>query len=423
MTNQEEVEKYLDGPCKYLKITRRIEFLMTFLVMHITGYRCIYEYEKSYPNVRSIGFSVFGAGKARSILKSISNSMLSWKLLLLQRAIVEKSCPELTKDKKKIKVKGEKVIEETLDIDGFSVVSFSDKREGSLLGHHRRYRGKPTLQSSVAFIGKIFVDIKLFAGNVNVCVHFQKAVKRVRSLGYAFSAVRADTAYGKVENLLFLEKLSLSYVLGIRTSLISLKKAKTKFKKLAAKRSAKIVHIDKGSAILDLGLINVASARNEPVYRRVVLCRRIHRKKKKGKWKIKTYFYALVTDLEWSPRKIFTFYHQRQNIENALKEAQHHYFFAKLCSHTSIKANELWMVTKVFAMTMAKIFAYCILPTRFQTMYLRSIIRKFFANSIHYVLNFQVHLTPKCKHLWHIRRIFAKISQNDINSQAFVIAA
>lgn len=227
-----------------------------------------------------------------------------------------------------------------------------------------------------------------------------------------------------MENLLFLEKLSLSYVLGIKTSLISLKKGKILFKKLARNASPKIIHITKGSAMLDLGFINVAAAKHEPVLRRVVLCRRIHRKRKKNdKWKIKTYFYALVTDFDWSPRKIFAFYHQRQNIENAFKEIQHHYGFAKLCSHSSLKVNEFWMITKIFAMTMAKIFAFNILSKRFRTMYLRTIIQEFFSNSICHASDFKVHLAPKCKHLWHIRRIFVKITKNEFNSKPFTLVA
>lgn len=194
--NKKEIEKYLLGPCKHIKVINVMELVMTFCLVHIAGYRCIYQYGKSYQNIVPFGFSIFGAGKIRNIFGMISSSMLSWKLLLLQRVIVKKNCAELLNDRKQITQKGENNPLQTLDIDGISFVSFSDKREGSMLGYHRRYKGKPTLQGSASYIGKIFVDFKLFAGNVNVCIYFQKAIKRAMSMGYKFSVVRADTIYG-----------------------------------------------------------------------------------------------------------------------------------------------------------------------------------------------------------------------------------
>jgi hypothetical protein len=358
-------------------------------------------------------FSLYGAGKLRGLLCLLPGSMITWKLLLLQRYLVVRHCPQLLTEKPsrlvaKIAPKG------ILDIDGYSIVSYSKTREGSKLGHHKRRKGKPTLQGSGSFLGNIFIDFKLFAGNINVCTFFKKAVKRARSMGYPFSLVRADTIYGNAKNLLFLEKLSLHYIMGINSSLIAIREGIRRFEKLAKQRSCKIVHLAKGSAILHLGKINVAKASEKPLYRFVVLCRRIHRRRKKGRLKIKRYYYAIVTDLPLTERQIFRLYHQRQKIENGFKELRYHYAFHKLTnqSRKSMKANELWMISKIFSMTMAKIFAHNVLPVRFKNMRLRTLIRQLFATTIFSVQGWKVYLLPKPKRLWHLKRISKKLGQN-----------
>jgi hypothetical protein len=153
----------------------------------------------------------------------------------------------------------------------------------------------PLLQLSATFLGNIFIDGKLFPGQTNVATFFQKSIKRAISLGYCFTVVRADAAYGIIQYLLFLEKLSLSYVMGISTNLKALKEGKKLFVQLSRKRFSKIIHVKKGIALLDLGVVNVTPANaKKKELRRVILCRRIHRRKKKGKkgektrWVIKT---------------------------------------------------------------------------------------------------------------------------------------
>jgi len=391
--------------------------VMSLMVMHIAGIHCMSHYQGHYQQILRMVDSIFplyGAGKLRLMLSTLSGSMLSWKLLLLQRYLVMRHCPELQEEKPSpflSKVAPDGIV----DIDGISFVSYSNQREGSKVGHHSRRRGKPTLQGSGTFLGNIFIDFKLFFGNVNVSVHFQKAIKRIRSMGYKFSIVRADTIYGNAKNLRFLEKLFLHYIMGINISLLAIQEGIKLFGKLAKVNSKKIVHIGKGSAILYLGKINVAKASEKPMYRFVVLCRRIQRKRKKGKLKVKTYYYAIVTDLPLTARQIFRLYHQRQKIENGFKELRYHYAFGKLVSQkkkNSLKANELWMISKIFAMTMAKMFAYNLLPKRYKSLRLKTLIRRLFANTIFSVQGEKVHLLTKPKRLWHFKRIISKLGQN-----------
>ncbi len=402
------INKYLKSPCKLINVSIPLTFIMTLLMIHTVGFEYISHYQKFYAECVSVingNFTIYCADMLRKILMLVPGSMITWKFFLLQRRLVDQHAPSLC-DSKHGKV---------LDIDGLSLVSYSRKREGSDFGHSRKFKGRPLLQVSGSFIGKIFIDCKLFSGNTNTSTFFKKAVKRAFSLGYSFTIVRADALYGIAENLLFSEKLSLLYAIGISTSLKALKKGKKLFKKLAKKKSYKIIHIKKGNAIMDLGLVNVAKQYTKPVLRRVILCRRIHRRKKNGNWKIKTYFHAIVTNLDWTPRAVYRFYMQRQVIENGFKELRYHFNINKFCKNgkTSLKANELWIASKMFAMTMYKIFAETILSKRLRNKRIRTLLRELFENTISRIQNQKVVLRRNPKHLWHLKRMFTKLQQNN----------
>jgi hypothetical protein len=345
----------------------------------------------------------------------VPGSMITWKLFLLQRRLVDQYAPQLYEGK----------YGDVLDIDGMAMVSYSKDREGSDFGHSKKFKGRRLLQLSGSFIGKIFIDCKLFAGFVNTSVFFKKAVKRAISLGIRFAAVRADALYGNVKNLLFLEKLSLLYAIGISSKLKAIKEAKKTFEQLARKGSSKIIHLAKGTAIMSLGLVNVANAKEKAVTRHVILCRRIHRRKKHGHWKIKKYFYAIVSNLDWTPRQIYKFYMNRQVIENGFKELRYHYAVNNFCKNgeQSLKANELWIASKIFAMTMYKIFTYTMLSKRLKTKRRKTLLRDLFENTIFYVQKQKVVLRRRPQCLWHLKRIMNKLEQNKFLTKTYKIAA
>jgi hypothetical protein len=186
--------------------------------------------------------------------------MLTWKLFLLQRRLVREHAPQLYEGK----------YGDVLDIDGMALVSYTQDREGSDFGHSKKFKGRRLLQLSASFIGNVFVDCKLFPGFVNTATFFKKALKRAISLGIRFVAVRADALYGNAENLLFVEKLSLWYAIGISTKLKAINEGKKRFNELARKGSSKIIHVKKGIAIMSLGLVNIANSHEPEVLRPVL---------------------------------------------------------------------------------------------------------------------------------------------------------
>jgi len=123
--------------------------------------------------------------------------------------------------------------------------SSSSEKEGAEIGFNKKSKGKACFQLAASFIGRLFVDIKLFPGDTNPKNFFQKAVKRVISLGLPFEIVRADSAYLTIENLLFLTKLSLCYAIGTSANFSVVKTGIESFTKLARRNSSDIRHFRK----------------------------------------------------------------------------------------------------------------------------------------------------------------------------------
>jgi hypothetical protein len=111
-------------------------------------------------------------------------------------------------------------------------------------------------------------------------------------------AVRGDSAYYSQENLRFLHTLSLGYTLGAPVTVNAVKEGKRLFQQKARKKHPAIVSLAKGVSALDVGSVPLAPG----LRTRLILIRRITRRKerKTGKWRVRTYFYALVTSFPWS---------------------------------------------------------------------------------------------------------------------------
>ncbi len=256
--------------------------LFSCLVQPLMGIEFLSHYQEQYAELHEYygeQFPLYGAGKLRTVLHRITNSMLSWKLLLLQARIIRQRCPELLDV-------GKRAMGRVLDLDVTTVLSFASKREGAEPGFNRRYKGKPCFQRSASYIGKLFVDGKLFAGLCNPKDFFQRAVKRVIAMGYGIAIVRADSAYLTIANIIFLLNRSLGFAIGAPGTFNVVKEGKARFKSLARRKHCSIIPLAKGVSGLDLGLVSFAPG----VDVRLVIVRRITRRKhrKTGQWVMKT---------------------------------------------------------------------------------------------------------------------------------------
>ena len=250
-----------------INIPRRL--LISILIQPIIGIEYQSHYQELYPELKkyfSTYFQLYCPAKIMSFVNMISNSMVTWKILLFQAKLVKANCPQLLHSPKG----------EVLDIDVSTLKSCSSKKEGAEIGFNKKSKGKPCFQLSASFIGRIFVDLKLFAGHCNPKVHFQKAVKRAKSLGLSFEIVRADSAYLTLENLLFLVGLSLGYAIGAPGTFSAVKKGIRSFKILAREKSPSIIPTaTKGVALLDLGWVTLSGG----IQTRLIIIRRISRRK------------------------------------------------------------------------------------------------------------------------------------------------
>lgn len=412
-------EKYMSSSLQWIGCDKPVDFLMSLILIHIKGFEFLSHFKPQVKECRELLSPlcyVYSDTQLKEMLEKIDKGTQARNLFLLQKQIVKEKGIELCQDDDL----------NTLDIDWTTLTSFSEQREGSNIGCNKRYKGKPCFQLLLGFLGNIFIDCKLCPGDVNPKVHFIKTLKRVRSSGYSFNAVRADAAFGNARNVLFLqEKLHVHYAIGASSQLDIIQQGREVFKKLAHHASSQIVHIAQGISAFDFGVQNIAKkGEKEEVHTRIIICRRVHRKKLKKpkkvgkkhlKWEIRYYYYAILTDLDWTVRKVVKYYHQRQQIENAIKEAKYHYSLNRMPCQ-SLKGNEFFIASKIFTMTLVKLFIFRYLPKELHHMRLKTLIRQVFASSLFQVcalhfetLQLKVDIKPKGKYSWHFKRIINKL--------------
>lgn len=405
-------DKYTSRCFQVLGAPSSIQLLMTFMVIHICGFEYISHYESAVSSCKDMMQSlttILPPKQLKTILSAITIGIPTWNIFRLQRRILQEHGLCLCRDGQF----------NTLYFDWTDMTSFSKKREGAQSGHNKRYKGKPCYKLFLSFLGSVFIDCKLCPGKSNPKVYFKKMVKRAKVMGYRFSAVCGDAAFGNVKNVLFCVKLSLHYALGADGSLGILDKGRKTFKKLNNKGSKKIIQLKKGISAFDFGLQYIGTIGFKAVYTRVIVCRRIHRRRdKKGKLKVRHYYYAVLTDLDWSVTKVLDYYFTRQKIENGIKELKYHYALNRV-AHRNLKPNEFYVATKILAMTSVKLFQLNFLPKPLHSLRRKTLIREVFARSLLEVKPLKYPLVPidvalrrNSKYSWHFKRIIQKLINN-----------
>lgn len=396
------IDTYLLRILFFFGVADPMRLFRSVILQQIMGIEYQYHYRQFYPEISSYFSSyckLYGADTIMETVGKITNSMASWKLALIQASLIKIRCPHML-------YSGGKMV---VDIDVTTLQSSSSNKEGAEAGYNKKRKGKPCFQLSATFIGRFFIDAKLFPGLSNPKDFFRKAVKRAVSLGFAIDIVRADSAYMTLENLLFLTKLSLGYAIGAPATFKAVKNGRELFKKLARKGSSRIISAAKGVAILDLGEIKLSNG----VRPRIIIVRRINRQKKNGKWKAAIYYYAIASNLELSPKALYTFYHKRQCIEAGFRELKNHYNLERL-PFQSLKANEFWIVSKIMAMTLFKIFQHEMLPKSLHSLLRKTLFRRIFRKGLHSGESGELQVIPKGRYTWHLRRLLCKTDRMNI---------
>jgi hypothetical protein len=225
------------------------------------------------------------------------------------------------------------------------------------------------------------------------------------SLGLAVEVARADSAYLTYENLRFLESLSLGYAIGASSSFDAVKEGKALFKRLARQKSSRIQAVGKGVSLLDLGVVPLGKG----VSTRLLIIRRIRRWKNRttGQWKVRTYYYAIASNLELSARKLYQFYHQRQGIEAGFRELRQQWQIGRLPVR-NLKGNEFWIIGKLLAMTLFKLFQRDTLPSALHSLQRTTFFRRILRTGVQVSGEGELQVRPKRKYTWVLRRLLAR---------------
>ncbi|RLC13449.1 MAG: hypothetical protein DRI57_16190, partial [Deltaproteobacteria bacterium] len=140
-----------------------------------------------------------------------------------------------------------------------------------------------------------------------------------------------------------------------------------------------IVHAAKGIAILDLGQVTLKNG----VLTRIIVIRRINRQKKDGKWQKNIYYYAVAGNLELSAGSLYHFCHKRQCIEAGFRELKNHCDLERL-PFQCLRANEFWILCKIMAMTLFKIFQEEMLPKSLRSLLRKTLFRRIFQKGLRF---------------------------------------
>ena len=210
-------------------------------------------------------------------------------------------------------------------------------------------------------------------------------------------------------NLLFLTKLSLGYAVGSPATFDAVKHGIKLFKELSRKNSCRIIHIKKGVAICDLGYVTLKNG----VRTRIIIVRRISRTKKNGRMKVNTYYYGIASDLELSARKLYRFYHKRQCIGAGFRELKNHYCPERL-PFQGIRANEFWIICKIMAMTLFKIFQAEMLPKSLHSLLRKTFLRRILRKGLCPGESGKVQVRSETRYKWLLRRLLCKTARIEI---------
>ncbi len=396
------IDTYLLRIFCFFGVADPMRLFCSVILQQIMGIEYQYHYRQFYPEIKSCFSSycrLYGADRIAESVGKITTSMASWKLTLIQAGMIKIRCPHLLYSDGKM----------VADIDVTTLQSSSSEKEGAEAGYNKKHKGKPCFQLSATFIGKIFADAKLFPGCTNPKDFFQKAVKRAVSLGFAVEIVRADSAYMTLGNLLFLTKLSLGYAVGTSASFTVVKDGISLFKTLARKGSSRIVRVAEGVAVCDIGQVTLKNG----VRTRIVIVRRISRKKKNGRWQVNTYYYGIASNLELSARALYRFYHKRQCIEAGFRELKNHYHLERL-PFKGLRANEFWIMCKIMAMTLFKIFQAEMLPKSLHSLLRKTFLRRILRKGLHFDESGKVQVQPETGYKWLLRRLLSKTGRMKI---------
>lgn len=238
-----------------------------------------------------------------------------------------------------------------LDVDGSTRSTEGRKRQKAKPGKNTQAKGKDCYLWSVGvFCGLILHQI-LDSGNVHCKHHLKPLVDQARKTLARIDLLRIDGGYLLgVMDLNFLLAQSYAFITKVKAKLCAVQQA------ILKASPGDWRQIDKSTAILDAGWVQLFEGARKPVRLLVVRARRRIKRTKKGRvyYTTKTIYYGLVTDLKGdtfffhgkarntSALWLFRLYKKRWTIENTFKATHQGFNTGKLPSQR-FRANQCYL--------------------------------------------------------------------------------
>ncbi len=92
------IDTYLLKIFKYFGIVNPMRMFQSVILLQIMGIEYLHHYRQFYPEIKSYFASyctLYGVDKIMEAVGKLTNSMASWKLIMIQSGLIKTRCPQL----------------------------------------------------------------------------------------------------------------------------------------------------------------------------------------------------------------------------------------------------------------------------------------------------------------------------------------
>ncbi len=126
------IDTYLLKIFKFSGIVSPVRMFRSVILQHLTGVEYQHHYRQFYPEIKSCFSSyhtLYGVDKIMVAVGKLTNSMASWKLIMIQNGLIKTRCSQL------LSCPGA-VGKRAADIDVTTLLSSSSLKEGAVAGYN-----------------------------------------------------------------------------------------------------------------------------------------------------------------------------------------------------------------------------------------------------------------------------------------------
>jgi hypothetical protein len=252
------------------------------------------------------------------------------------------------------------------------------KRQDATPGHNPKHKGRDCYQWAVAFVSGLVVWQQLCRGNTSGQGLVGTALEALRQRLPRLDRFRLDGGFlsAKVLNLLVEQEVHFLTKAGSK-----LKSIRTL---LAQTRADQWQSYDENTRLRRCRKVQLLDDFTTPVTVVLVECRRRIKKMRKGRlrWKIKIFYYAIVTDQHhWSTAKIYETYKKRWAVENFFKESNQSFSSGKLPS-SGFRGNQFFLALLSVVYNLMQFFKRDGLPRSYGAMNFATVRRHFLEHAV-----------------------------------------